>query len=1680
MPENNDNGGFAPDESEVLKGEVKSAEDVDGEGIVQGMGDNVGAVLETSAVAGKLDKFRPLISDPVLFEKLERIYEGFEGETADAFAAKLSAPFFQSIFADQAKTRHFLEGLESLVSPVKTLFILDIALYYSGDEFDRLFPLFIGLAKERGIDQLVELNKNYFSVLDSLYSGEGRMFHWVRLAAEMGRLGYHVSLFTDDVKDFIENFEETDAGGIADMLIAIAREVKKSPKIKLKRLIKNISHFGRKNTAMMPAIIKLVKAGVYPTERLVLYYMHLKSEEKKQDFEHLVAEKIRVMQETENVNPNDDLERELFYSYLGVSVDSGEFEEILKENAGRLIHFEHGHIKSFKIKANGVEVITENVDLQVVTALKERLANLAHDGTVLKELRELESKPKSVFTTVQKDALMDEVISVVTTFAKKMAEAVQEGSLFDRNSVFGKTEQLAKMNPGGNKLRLLQRVESALNKYVEEAGKSVVQEAIGYAGVIKTARPTKEALAAMADTALKAKKEAAICRQMMVETAEALLPQLDCGNLEMKDTDALVDYYFELVEFKGADKTKQEAAIVPKIRRSLYNYSLNLLEKERGLMNRTLSKVNALMYAFCLENPALKDKVADMLVAQVLREDVELAEVFSGRDFAAILEKAYLVFAEKLPALLEENLKAGAEAERNRSFAGRAVKLVNADTVLMVRNMMKQVKSFVFGGLDAAVKQSAGNREFEEAAEKLKSVLEKKFAEVEKYFDKPPSYIKRNFNPQNIGAISGSLKFHSAKNRTLEAMSRIEGLPESAVKILNGLRERMANAVEPFEECADLLSLLEKELGDMGADVTLAESGDFFRRTTDYLEAKKNGLNNHRQMQLHIVALEAQKKEEREKLKNRILSEYRAKCERERRDFDVAELNAISLEEVKKLEKEYGQKIKTLRREFESAHQSESRRAEMYDKMKSFLARGLELSDFESLLEKDFTGPIKEELSKITFVDTSEDELEVVISKKLGDSYKGFVSRDCSVGHGGEKHIFVKSFFNARIYKKVDAGRKWVGNGYILEAEVQGVPVLIIDALQLPDVDVNHRQFIKNFVDGIASSAQQSGYKYIISNAINSAYAGYLVSNSPKLREAYIKEYANAPLMTVGEGEINLENPDGLFFQAISKGDGRYRILWQAPDIELAHEMSEVEDMLRGRADTADLAILNKLYKTKKIFVESYLLTEEGFEFLKTVAVEGDAEKLKNYVLILNELIESKIRLTDFSRLNDIFAAFFEIFEADRELFELLIRRGNFDAGRLRDINGLLAWSAADPKKRVFVRSYIDAGFGQMEREWVENVYDVAGKFESALLGSVLHYLRVRKFEDGISGLGQFAEWLEASPKKYPAAAVREMMENGLLNVEGDYGEILDTLDLFAGQGSLRTNLTFIALVRHIRIMGTGNLEKIRVFLDDFIKNRERRGLSPVFLDCVIEYDRRFFYRELNLLPEIFDLLADAGKGQDEEKKERNLVRIVVGNLERLDLLKDILAETAGADEEVKGFVLQMLSEGGIKRAKYAVERKSLTRSEKYLLSVLKDSELDESTDLAEAYARKIFGSDYVDALAFLDGFEAGESGDYLFYDRGATELASLMDVSYLRSLDPEKMTVFIDKEVEEKIRQMKNTDEESRRQREGDDYDEDDYDADGEDGTENESESVNKIIEDIGALFERSGLIYRSKYHNY
>lgn len=1586
-------------------------------------------------------------------------------ETAEmllTFMNRINTPEFLPILQDNIKTRAFFEGLARLKQPARIGFILGIIKYINNGNFLALFEKFVKLAQMSNLDQLRNLDEKYLAILVRLYPGEENIDKWIGIAVEFSRLNYPVAFFTDDIKDLIEKFSGHDLNEISGVLIQLAAEVKKAGKLSLKRVFAQIVELESSDLALVQASFKFIRVGIYPTERLVKYYLQLKTEKEQMEFESLVEEKLQKIAD-EKVNPNDDLERELFYSHLGVNVDVEEFNEVLEKHADREVRFEHGHIRSFKIKANGVEVITENVDLPYVFDLRDKMLGLAQDETIIAELRGIEGLPRNVMTVKQKATIQDEVIAVVTDSTKRMKDIHDPSTLFSMENSIGQIDRLEKLPVSQAKLALLNQNSLALSLLIGDNNRR--------SRIANLSVSTKTLIN---QNTAKAEAERNRCRTLMAQTATELAEKIDPENSDIEAINALVEYYYEIAF--SSSRNKEENELLPKIRRVLYQSSVSILERERSLMPRVLAVTSAVMYNLALQNAGLMSKVIELLTAQALRDNVELLEVLSGNDVGRVLEKAYMIFTEKLPVLMEENLMALHNINHDQGFVKGAVKLANDEVVLLVKNMMQQVRSGVRGGLFAACKR-ASNDKLSAEVERFLENFDKKLQDVKHDLDSPPSYIARNYNPETIAKIAKSLKFHTGNNRTLEKLSSTENLGDDDKALIGAVKDRMTAMIPSFSECESMLSKLEQLRAELGSVASLSEMRDFFSQAISFIEDKVNSLEEHKKYRILIARLEEEKTTEREAVKNKILEEYQRECADNGTTFDVAELQGRTLNEVKKIDKEYGQKMRMAKKEFEQTAQHECKMIDLYEKLKKILINGNNLCDFESALEENQTGQIKEELSKISFVDTSEGELEVEISKRLGDAYKGYVSGDCSPGHDGDRHIHVRSFFNSRIYQHDEGQRKWVGNGYLLDAEIHGVPVLVVDALQLPRCEVNHRQFIRNFIEGIASSARQSGYRYIISNKINDHYAGYLVSNSPKLREAYMKEYAEAEIMELQRDDIAIDNPEKLFFQAINQSNGQFVILWQAPEVELAHEFGEVEELLAARVEASDLQLLKTLYKEKKLFLETYLLTEVGFDYLKGLTGRGDSQILGNYIQILNSLVTRRIRLVNFDQLSAIFNTLFEIIAIDRDIFQTLVDRNVFDIKQLESAKEILLWANGDPDKRAFITNYILAGIGQYEMVWVENIYRVVGRFDSGLYPQIMVYLKTSKFETAIQKLEKLADWLDTSESPYSESSIALVLENGLLKSE-NYEDIFELMEVFKGITQLRRYSFFIFIVQFIKVSGAGQIRGLREFLKTFMTHADEWNLDMAFLDRTFMFGLRFNDCNLTELKGLIETYAGycykAGPTYSHDLSD-----IIVRNRSSWARLTAVLKSTNDASVDLKQLVVTCLSAGRINHAEYLERHPDFAsnRSMMWIIRQLKDQSISgdmSDSDLVKQYLEFHLDKSTAESLSGLDVFVLGLDETKVFKDiQAKADLAQLVDPSFLAEIPRGADNKFTDQKTSEELDKLIRGD---KAHLEEHGIEDEDDNTDKPEKTEVNEPPITNFEE----LFNESGSVYRDERHFY
>ena len=1043
----------------------------------------------------------------------------------------------------------------------------------------------------------------------SQFSGESQ----TRLNAFVEKLkdsDVELSLFSDFLFQQVDLIKGVDGEVFCEQLAGLVTTVRGVSEIHLPRLLQTLTrHCEIDSIDQLRAARDIARQGIYPGRTMIDHCVSLPETLRENWFDKL-RYTIASIRESEQFNEKDPIELELFYTYLNVDISFGQFSRAMELVSASPIEPIPPRFQPFRISARGVEALTHDIDSDVVAQIQQKLLVASSLQTAKDEIAQIPHMPGKVLPPDLKVELM---IGCVITIAealsaKQKVKSIFESNPFTKSNVLGTVESLVASAPSYEKSALLWSAQKTLHGFIAET-EELLKE-----GDFKL----KQQLVLRGNIE-KAKTLGALCARTFTAEIPDIIASLPDDNSATRSINGLCEILMDVSLLN--DRTPEEDQLTKELAQSLCMACFAHLPKISSEVVHDLLREKAvfLQKSSIDGQTGAPSELWSTLKVLALQEASEMSEEIRIGTPELVLENARELYQERIPEVLKSVLESN-----DRCYT------VGQSLHAGIREVGSSLADELIGAVEKAVSGAQNFIAHKGQSQSLKDSFDvfvrsvnKKIAEVRSKIDDPPAHIPRYYLPELVKSLAGSCRHHTTKNRTIARMLDDDSIDDSERKMLETIKSRMgqfALALDVLEESIQgsekIWKTVYDEEGFDGLVLTLddisqsiqAKSLKRFPRYDQYL-------NKRRELQEEQLS-------KRNETRETILESYTAEVADSGSDFDVAELNSRTRDAVKVLDKSNSTALKALRLAFEQDSADDARAVQVYEKFHKGVAKLAERLAPISKDQKDKLRPVLAQLGKITYRDLEEGEFELVPSKTKGDAIKAWVSNDCGKGENQIRHVLNRNFTNYRVYQNKDGEKLWCGNVYVLDANLNGEPQILFDAIQVSrSTSVNPRMFIQGVVEGFAKMGMNFDYQHIVSNVIHSTNEGYLVSNRPQLREAYIRLYGNGDLLSSDQfGDVVIDDDINGSFQCFNQGNGDFQVLWQHPNVGAAVGLEQVNQLITPLISSDLAQRLAARAQTDSFSFKVRFQSQEGYQKLEELA--ESPERLSLYL----DLAERNIR----------------------------------------------------------------------------------------------------------------------------------------------------------------------------------------------------------------------------------------------------------------------------------------------------------------------------------------------------------------------------------------------------------------------------------------------------------------------
>lgn len=1274
-------------------------------------------------------------------------------------------------------------------------------------------------------------------------------------------------------------------------------------------------------------LCKLLEIGVYPTPTV---FKMATASNMEPEFLQMLRERMNGIRMYETIDSRDPIDLELYYKHLNIPIDYNEFVKMMRAvNTGE-IPPAHPHFTAFRVSTRGVEAVTEDIDHEAVKKILDELAETSRVESARAFLVSLPQMSKKEMSPNRKYGMMGEVSMAVADKMDKAGIMMENlSSPFNPTNVLSEAEKVLKLDPSYRKMVWLNYARFELGQLINKSGE-----------LLKDGKLIQ--------------KERDVVLSNLTRSKELAKK---CADAFMHDLDAVTDHFVQdpegykhihvihdmMMEFEsGRQRSENDEKRYHRLIEAAYQTSFAHIETlSGGDIEDLLKTVSMHLFKAGVETPGAKTKLWECLRHQSLLNSSAIAEeITSGRTEVA-LQAVHELYQERIPDQLTKNL------EQEEDLGNDFSKFLRETILAEVQEVAGRLRGAVTGVGKQLNKQGQSELLKKEFQVLCESFL-KKIKEYEKQITKLLPGNEFSSASYAVKQLAGTCKFHNSKNRGIDKLLKIPDLSEFEKRLIQDFQQNITHAGELLSLPKELLDAGRKSCVDQGSHESvrdgLAEVGNSLdtqvkKRFPAYVTYTKDR-----------KAMEAEHIMEKARRKNEIYNEYLEALEEEDLEYDPAEFNQRVRPVVQEIDQEYSAKYKSLKKAFESEMGDSLRLVNQAQRMGDRLDKLI--TGFSPLdeLQREALGPIVAQLDKITYCELGEDEFELVPSKKRGDMVKAWISDDCSksVEHG--RQLCNRDFVNYRVYKTVEGERTWVGNVYVLDAfwgNLKGTvqPVLLFDAIQVSrSTQVNSRLFMQGVIDGFAKIAHDNNYAYIVSNHITSSAEGYLVSNRPHLREAYMRITAEQPTLPKNGARLSLSDDAAkTTFQSLNHGDGTFKVLWSHPDTEKVVELPELKELIGRAADAETTASLLKKAEEDPFAFCLNFQSRKGYERLQ--ALQSDPAKLKLYLTLMNRYFGYRAAQAILANEADLelLGQFDQLGEDYAELALHFLYSGRRAVHFfLRDV--LTATQNGDEPTKAFYKKLLHEQ-AILRPEQIREVRPLYDSFDKATAGSVLLDTYRNYGPSSLCGLNKLAHLIDAGTLNAGDRSIIETMTSyTFLDEDFEIERLVTSLkrysSLMPGDTTSHLNPSYLALLLRNRTFR--DLDELEGFVEAFDFGEEAQGADKhrliVYAGRILSARR---HGQLKPLGDVFKLMLSA------ERFERECNGSSEERPRKLFEAESIFVRLLAAPAELPDFsaVMANLQTGGRKEERVILIGHLLNRkasvSKLLLLSAAADQDLE-------------------------------------------------------------------------------------------------------------------------------------------
>lgn len=1065
--------------------------------------------------------------------------------------------------------------------------------------------------------------------------------------------------------------------GIEKTLKSIAlfvKQLKKSRKLYFKRAVRSL--LSKEGIALMDieTAILIVKRDIYPTPEVIRKIKKMRSDLEKEGALVILSHRLSQIRETETVDFEDPVELEIFYNHLQVPIGFDEFKRILSGVSSRAIPPKNPCFPAFRISGHGVQVVTDKVNKEVVQSLQKELLSRAGLENAKGLLQKIPGLPKEILPPKLKGELLFNLVLTITGYLEKKGQTQRQiPSLLSQENVIGMVqERLLDLPPGPLKLGHL-------------------KEALHYLGQQKTfAQTLIDAKKTLPETKNLAKKNLETIQELQGKVRDTLEKELPMVTSALAEAPEAPEYLEILCE--SASDLVLMSSLSPADLERLCKVSNNMfviaIKKIHLLSPEEMEElvrnvITALLHGKIggLKNEAM---IMECLEISTLLLEPGTVEDLKNEKSEVVLTACLDFFREKMPLGLKKIL----EDKKNcviEKLSTACYRELSEFLFSLSFDHLKKINNAFTGAL-AALQKTKAKKEIQEAFQKAWKSLRSKMEKCHKDHESPPSYSTKSFRARNIETMGGSIAYYGRSNGHISKILALSEIDETSKKILNSLIEKSKKWGSMIGKISGLLEAMEQtdflmNEGEKNPKVFAKKIRNLQMKITKDLE----GFKPYSSYKEGRASIETHSKEQRKQARDRLAENF----------HDPEEFHRALTPALKEIDQITSKELKQLRSAFEGSYKDIVETVDEMEKILAFLERLQAVLDPVKKIRNEKEELVSGELSKISYLDLSEDEIELIPSKAPGDVFKNYISDDCSGGYRDQ--ILNRCFVNYRMYKSIEGERTWIGNIYVLDARYEGQPVLILDAIQpSPKVSINSKTLLKGVVEGFSKIAERNRFRFVV---CNKSIAN--VSNRMQVQQAIGEMFGgNSSLSRKGD-KLKLEDAATQnSFQSFGYRGTEFLILWQHPETRPAIESKELFGYLSSKIGNDLLEKLKARRKENPFAFEMTYQNESGYQYLKSL--EEDTKAFEIY-LILSEKFFHDSSVINFLQDRDSCLLIKGLYEEYPEMAEKILPEFAISsAEKKKKIGQMVCLSKKDPSKTLFILLAIESGYFVSEEELLD------------------------------------------------------------------------------------------------------------------------------------------------------------------------------------------------------------------------------------------------------------------------------------------------------------------------------------------------------------------------------------------